>query len=163
MQTPFALRRRADDLSKSKSPDSEKTTAKSRASRGPLLVIIIGGLLVFCHSFVEDYAQAIAAPDGLYIPDAQYTAPSIIPSIPSRSYSHNFRIYNARPWSVQVEANANCGCTSLSWEKNTIFPLAWREIQVRFTPRANPVVGQSVLVHVTNPKTKSVLVASVIK
>lgn len=122
MQTPFALRRRSGDLSKRKSLKGEKSTAKSRASRGPLLVMGVGAILVICHSFVEDYAQAIVAPDGLYIPDARHVVP---PEVTTSDYAHTFRLYNARPHWVSVEAQPDCGCTSISWKKTRIAPFAW--------------------------------------
>lgn len=128
MQTPFALRRRAGDSSKSKSLDGEKSTAKSRASRGPLLVIVAGVFLVVCHSFAEDYAQAIVAPNGLYIPRDSYVIPT---GTPVGEYIHKFRIYNARPWATSLEAKADCGCTGLSWSSSVIPPLGWKDIDAK--------------------------------
>ncbi len=125
MQNPFALRRRFGDSSKSKSLNGEKSTAKSRAPRGPLLVMVVGAVLVFCHSFVEDYAQAIVAPDGLYIPDSRHVVP---PEVTTGDYAHTFRLYNARPYWVSVEAQPDCGCTSISWEKTRIAPFAWKDV-----------------------------------
>jgi len=127
MQNPFALRRRFGDSSKSKSLNGEKSTAKSRAPRGPLLVMVVGAVLVFCHSFVEDYAQAIVAPDGLYIPDARHVVPL---NSPLGNYTHTFRLYNARPWARVASVEADCGCTNLSWEKGRVAPLGWADFTV---------------------------------
>ncbi len=99
--------------------------AKSRTSRGPLLVMVVGGLLVFCHSFVEDYAQAIVAPDGLYIPDSRHVVP---PEVTTGDYAHTFRLYNARPQWVSVEAQPDCGCTSISWDKARVAPFGWKDV-----------------------------------
>ncbi len=125
-----------------------------------MLVMGLGAALMLGHGFVQDYAQALASPDGLYIPDARHVVPD---GTPPGNYSHTFRIYNARPHSVVVEAQADCGCTGLSWNKATISPLMWKEIKVQFTPRANPIVGQSVLVHIVVPEAKRTMFASIIK
>lgn len=94
-------------------------------SRGPLVVMALGAVLVVGHNFVQDYAQALASPDGLYIPEARHVVP---PGTPAGSYSHTFRIYNARPWSVAVEAEADCGCTGLSWTRTRLLPLGWADV-----------------------------------
>lgn len=98
---------------------------KARLPRAPLVVMGLGATLMLGHGFVQDYAQAIASPDGLYIPDARHVVPE---GTPPGKYSHTFRIYNARPWMTSFEAHADCSCTGLSWEKMTIFPFGWKDI-----------------------------------
>lgn len=82
------------------------------------------------HGFVQDYAQALASPDGLYIPEARHVVPD---GTPPGNYSHTFRIYNARPWATSFAASADCGCTGLSWEKATIAPFGWRSISAKMS------------------------------
>jgi len=105
--------------------------AKSkRASRGPIVVMLLGAVLIVGHNFVQDYAQALVSPDGLYIPDARHVVPLGTPAGP---YTHTFRIYNARPHSVTVEAQADCGCTGLSWTRTVLPPMGWQYLRVSFS------------------------------
>lgn len=106
---------------------SSSREARTRLPRGPLVVMVLGASLMIGHGFVQDYAQALVSPDGLYIPDARYVIP---PNTPTGNFTHTFRIYNARPWKISLEANADCGCTGLSWKDARIAPFGWKDIVV---------------------------------
>ena len=151
MQNPFALQRRSQDLPKAKSGDGDTKSAKSRASSGPWLVMGVGAALVFCHSLVEDYAQAVVAPDGLYIPDARYVVPL---DTPPGNFIHTFRIYNARPWARVASIQADCGCTDLSWSKGRIAPLGWATFTVTVPVKRVKAKGSSnIAVFISSDKT----------
>lgn len=118
------------------------TETKKRTSRAPIAVMVLGASLMLGHGFVQDYAQALTSPDGLYIPDARHVVPS---GTPPGNYSHTFRIYNARPRWISVDAHSNCACTSISWEKTIIPPFIWKNIKVemKITPDTSSSVSTS--------------------
>lgn len=104
---------------------SASREARTRLPRGPLIVMGLGAALMLGHGFVQDYAQALAAPDGLYIPNARQSLSS---NMTAGTYSHTFRLYNARPHWVTVTANPDCGCTNISWKEATLPPFGWKNL-----------------------------------
>jgi len=85
-------------------------------------------------------------PSGLHIPNAIHVVPQ---DTPQGKYTHSFRIYNARPWFVSLEAKADCGCSGMSWTKNKVAPMSWRQIQVSFK---NSGENSSVILFETSAK-----------
>lgn len=129
-----------------------------RSNRGPLFIMGLGAMLVVGHNFVQDYAQALVSPDGLYIPEARFVIPSGTPAGP---YTHTFHIYNVRPQSVAVEAAADCGCTGLSWTKTWLPPLGWKSLSVIVRKKKLPQSLSSNIVFQFGNDKKSTLVASI--
>lgn len=78
---------------------------------------------------LTDYAYATTAKDGVYIPNSSYRFSSS--ETKDGMYSHTFRIYNLRPRYLGVEAQPDCGCTGVSWEKTNIIPFGWKDITAK--------------------------------
>ena len=108
-----------------------------RRSRGAAIVfLLLGALLALFPGFAADYARALAAPDGIYVPNPRHE----FAVAQSGTLTHTFRIYNLRPRRLTVRAEPDCGCTGTSWESATLAPFSWKEMTatLQAKPHAKP-------------------------
>ena len=85
-------------------------------------LLVIGGVLTLVlMGAIQPRIAALRSAQGLYIPDSHYEFPSQGLGVKTKTLSHTFTLYNGRAHSVAVEADADCGCTGLSWQ-NAILP-----------------------------------------
>lgn len=105
-----------------------RTTANKqrRKKMQAFLLILIGGVMVLFRGTLTDYAHGMSVQDGIYIPNSNYHLSA--EDAKEGVYSHTFRIYNLRPRLLTVEAQPDCGCTSVSWEKTTLLPFTWKDV-----------------------------------
>jgi len=90
-------------------------------------LVVAGVLLMIFQGFVSDYTRAALAADGIYIPQPSYR----FVDKKAGEASHTFRIYNARPRRLSVEAQPDCGCTGVSWTRTTIAPFGWKDLTAK--------------------------------
>lgn len=120
---------------------SQKVKSGKRFRWLALPLCALGITMLLCRGVIADYAAGMSAPDGIYTPNATYTFTG---HKGGELRSHTFRIYNLRPRRLSVEAQADCGCTSVSWQQTTIPPFGWRDLkaEMRTTgPKSQRSVG----------------------
>ena len=111
----------------------------------------MGAFFVFCHAALGDYATGLAKSEPVFIPNPNFEVKG---TIPNQSVSHTFRVYNLRPQWLQVEAEPDCGCTGTSWQKATIAPFGWKEIDVKMKAKPKSAQKQSVAVAIRTSNTQ---------
>lgn len=92
------------------------------------LLGVVGIFLLYHPECVDAYRQATTTPSGLYIPNQNYQFTRDEIKNGGIKLVHVFRVYNARPHWRLLEANPDCGCTSVSWQKAYVPPLSWVSI-----------------------------------
>lgn len=115
------------------------------------VVLMLAGAILFFRSTVGAYVSALAASDGVFVPDSTYVfAPVAVDGVAS----HTFWIYNARPGYLTVTAEPNCGCTGVSWKQTTIAPFTCKGLTASMKLKAGHINGPvSVALH-TSSRTK---------
>ena len=114
-------------------------------------------MVIAARGIIGDVAYGLAKTDGIYIPRATYT----VPSGSSGEVAHVFRIYNLQRQPLQLQAEPDCGCTSLSWQKASIAPFRWKDITAKM--EVNPGQSQSVTIAFdTKRREKPYLFASLV-
>jgi len=97
-----------------------------RKRRIASMLIALGGAMLLFRSTVSDYISGVSAPDGIYIPNSNYRFEK--GEVTSGMYRHTFRIYNLRPRLLRMEAQPDCGCTTVSWKTAIVPPLGWKDV-----------------------------------
>ena len=109
--------------------------ARRRARGAAIAFLLVGALLALFPGFTADYAHALTAPDGIYVPNPRHE----FAAAQSGTLTHTFRIYNLRPRRLTVQAEPDCGCTGTSWESATLAPFSWKDLTatLQAKPQAN--------------------------
>ena len=110
-----------------KSPNKKRTFA--------FILILMGAAVLLFKGTLAEYADGMSVKDGIYIPDSSYRF--LKSEAKDGMYSHTFRIYNLRPRRLEVEAQPDCGCTGVSWEKTSILPFGWEDVTAQMKSTGN--------------------------
>lgn len=128
--------------------------SKSLPRKLACVMILCGIAIIVMHESLSEIAYGLTKTDGIYIPHATYTAPANS----TGEVMHVFRIYNLQRQPLKLEAEPDCGCTGLSWQKASIAPFRWKDITAKM--EVKPQRSQSVtIVFRTNRREKPYLFA----
>lgn len=108
---------------------NDSRAQRQRPRRFAGMLFTLGAAMLLFHGVVTDYARGLSAPDGIYIPGSTHKFAK--QEAKGGVFSHTFRIYNLRPRRLSVEAQPDCGCTGVSWERTTIPPFGWKELTAK--------------------------------
>lgn len=114
---------------------SEKRSSSFNKRKLSLALVLCGMALLVFGNVATDYAHAIFAPDGIYIPQSAHRFAAS--EAKGGMFSHTFRIYNLRPRRLSVQAEPDCGCTGVSWQSAVIPPLGWRDLTAKMEADAS--------------------------
>lgn len=107
------------------------------------IILIVGGtLLLILAGPLQPYLAATLAADGFYVPDDYYRFSDAEVNPQSETVAHTFTLYNGSLRSLQLQAIADCGCTSTSWQNTVIPPLSAKSLKVEIPakPRSSTTV-----------------------
>ncbi len=138
------------------------TREQSRQRKLGSVLLVVGVAVASLHRMIGDYAYGMTSSQAMYIPDPIYVVPD---DFKGETATHTFRIYNLRPRAVSLEAEADCGCTGLSWQKASIGPFAWKDISanVAVSPDQRLGVRQTVAVTLRSDSTEKPYLFAYIK
>ena len=100
------------------------------------------GVLVLLRGPIQPYVSAYSSTHGIHIPSSSHKY-IVLNNVKERGGGqHSFTLYNGRSYSQRVYADADCGCTGLSWTQTSIPPFGKRTISAHTSDKnSNSSVG----------------------
>lgn len=95
-------------------------------------ILILGGVLTLVIAGpLQPRVEAMRSENGIHIPNANYQFTPQEIEAQGKTLSHTFTLYNGRGQPLQIETQADCGCTGLSWQSVTLPPFGRKEIMAK--------------------------------